>query len=135
MNKHKNQHIKTNDKIWLIPQNNKYITINNKYITPSNNTPSNINPKINRIVVRRPIDNSENNKTNDSQYINQLMGTLLNGGGNNMFTTTNIMNDMIPKKKEQEDKEIIVKKIDKKNLIYLDEKPKNLNDLLELCKI
>jgi len=134
MNKHKNQHIKTNDKIWLIPQNNKYITINNKYITPSNNTPSNINPKINRIVVRRPIDNSENNKTNDSQYINQLMGTLLNGGGNNMFTTTNIKNEKIQKKKEQEDKEIIVKKIDKKNLIYLDEKPKNLNDLLELCK-
>lgn len=133
MNKHNNQKIKPNEKIWLIPQNNKYITINNKYITSldKTNIPSNTNQKINRIVVRRPIDNSDT-KISDNQFINQLMGTLMNGG-NNLLPTNNINNGIYPKKEETE-KEIIVKKIDRENLIYLDEKPKNLNDLLELCK-
>jgi stage V sporulation protein K len=131
MNKNNNQQIKSNDKIWLIPQNNKYITINNKYITPTNQTNiPNTPQKINRIVVRRPVDNGENNKTTDDQFINQLMGTLLNGG-NNLFTN-NI--GLVTKKKEEVNTEIIVKKIDRENLIYLDEKPKNLIDLLELCK-
>ena len=130
MNKHNNQKIKPNEKIWLIPQNNKYITINNKYITPldKSSIPSNTNQKINRIIVRRPIDNSDT-KISDTQFINQLMGPLMNG-----------CNYLLPKnsglnpKKEQTEQEIIVKKIDRENLIYLDEKPKNLNDLLELCK-
>jgi hypothetical protein len=133
MNKHKNQQIKTNEKIWLIPQNNKYITINNKYITSVDKTtiPSNSNQKINRIIVRRPIDNTDN-KTTDNQFINQLMGTLMNGGSN-LSGITNI-DTIVNPKKEGNTEEIIVKKIDRVNLIYLDEKPKNLNDLLELCK-
>jgi len=137
-NKNKYTEINSHDKFLLIPQNNKYINIyHNHPIGQSLDTNKDLTKT--RIVVRKPMNMKENdvNKSGqtEDQFINQLFGSIFSGiGGNNnvdILKTNDIVNQNVKKINE----EIVVTNIDREKLLFIEEKPESLDDLLELCKI
>jgi len=105
-------------------------------------------PKITRIVVKRPnygdMDSNDVNN-NDDNIINNLISNILSGNSsipienNYNFKSTVLNNTKISKPNENINKpieEVIIPEIDYANMLFLDEKPKNIDDLLAIiCKI
>ena len=101
----------------------------------------NIVPKITRIVVKRPnnlendIDNSANN---DDDIINSIISNILSGNSSIPFDEklnlnfNNLLNKNT-KNNENSNKqtdEVVIPNIDYENMLFIDEKPKNIEDLL-----
>ena len=135
-NKNKFTEINNDDKFMLIPQNNKYINIYHNHPL-SSTLDKNKELSKTRIIVRKPPTNPKEGVTNDDEFIGQLFGSLFNGigpAGNN----TDILKSADSLKnasKKKEEEEIVVPIIDREKLLFIDEKPQTLDDLLELSKI
>jgi stage V sporulation protein K len=146
----------------LVPQYNKYISIYNtnnenknnllnndikepdifnKGISKKTTTVPSMTPKITRIVVKRPnnlendIENSEysNLLNNDDNIISSILQSILSG--NSSFPVENKLNFNLKKNTDQISKpidEIVIPLIDYDNMIFIKEKPKNIDDLLSI---
>ena len=136
-NGNKYTEINSSDKFVLIPQNNKYINIYHNHPTPSL-IDKNKELSKTRIVVKKPINmkDSDINKSgqNDDDFINQLFGSIFSGIGTNNYYEVLKSKDNLnqPIKPKQEE---VVSIIDREKLLFIDEKPESLDDLIELCKI
>jgi SpoVK/Ycf46/Vps4 family AAA+-type ATPase len=138
--------------IVLVPQYNKYISIfnnntpkagllaNNQRELQPNPTMTSI-PKITKIVVKRPnnADNDNIESINDDNIISNLISNILSGNSslpiehNYNFKSSILNKSQILNPNQNTNKtieEIIIPKIDYDNMIFLDEKPKNIDDLL-----
>ena len=135
-NRNKYHELNNGEKFMLIPQNNKYINIYHNH--PISQTPEkNKELSKTRIIVRKPGSQKESNKetNNEDEFIGQLFGSLFSGIGsssNGLDILKSLDTQKNSKKKEEE--EIVVPIIDREKLKFIDEKPKTLEDLLELSK-
>jgi SpoVK/Ycf46/Vps4 family AAA+-type ATPase len=134
--------LNSNEKFILVPQQNKYITIYHNHLQPNppiiNNDKNNDKNKDitkTRIIVRKPKENDgiKEGGGNEDEFLSQLFGSLFNGvtpGVNNLDPLKSSDNLKNQKKIQQE--EIVVPIIDRDKLKFIEEKPKTLDDLLEL---
>jgi len=137
--------------IVLVPQYNKYISIFNNNTPKSDLLTSNQKellsnqkiptiPKITKIVVKRPnhSDNDNIDCNNDDNIISNLISNILSGNSieNSYNCKSSILNKTAISKPNQNTnksiEEIIIPKIDYDNMLFLDEKPKNIDDLLNV---
>jgi len=103
-----------------------------------------VGPKITKIVVKRPTNSQEdpfqsgysNLVNNDNNIINSIISNILSGNPSipvenkfnlNLNNTKNLkLNENVIKNID----EVIIPNIDYENMLFLDEKPKNIDDLL-----
>lgn len=135
-NRNKYPELNSGEKFMLIPQNNKYINIYHNH--PIIQTPEkNKELSKTRIIVRKPPIQKESTKetNNEDEFIGQLFGSLFNniGIGNNGLDILKSM-DTQKNSKKKEEEEIVVPIIDRDKLKFIEEKPKTLDELLELSK-
>jgi SpoVK/Ycf46/Vps4 family AAA+-type ATPase len=134
-NRNKFTEINNDDKFMLIPQNNKYINIYHNHPLPST-LDKNKDLSKTRIIVRKPPNPKEGGTTED-EFIGKLFGSLFNGIGPavnsaDIFKSADTLKNASKKKEEEE---VVVSNIDREKLLFIDEKPQTLDDLLELSKI
>jgi hypothetical protein len=113
----------------------------NKCISKKTAPISSLTPKITRIVVKRPnnsekdIDNNDYNNllNSDDNIISNILSNILSGSSSfpieNKFNlnSCNIKNNETMNKKADD---VIIPNIDYDNMIFIQEKPKNIEDLL-----
>jgi hypothetical protein len=137
--------IKADDKIMLIPQYNKYVNIYNQPLgtnfqpAPVSNQPLQPNrdsgAKVSRIVIKRPVNKQSDQENMEDTMLNSIMASLLSGsGGSNMFSLDRMINNSEKKPKIEDNKstEPVIPLIDYENMMYIDECPRNLDDLLDI---
>jgi len=131
--------INSSDKFLLIPQNNKYINIyHNHPMIPT--IDKNKEMTKTRIVVKKPIHMKDTDPgkpiNNDDEFIGQLFGSLFSGITTNNLNLPNIKpKETINSSLKTNNDEVIISVIDREKLLFIDEKPESLDDLLDLCKI
>ena len=143
----------------LVPQYNKYISIFNTNNAPKNSLLNTDNkereipkktpciPKITRIVVKRPNNlehDTANNEysnllNNDDNIISSILSNILSGNSSvpieNKFNLNSAISNNPKNLKTSESSikhidEIIIPNIDYENMLFIDEKAKNIDDLL-----
>lgn len=140
-NRHQNTTLDNKDKFILIPQNNKYINIYNTY---QQQTPAQTDrngpqvKKVHRLIVRKPTsDHQQQNQDNSDELLNNIFGSIFAGLSSDQNNSLNMFGGQksIEKNTAGLDKtspEIIIPKIDRDRLKFLDEKPKTLEELIFL---
>ena len=136
----RNTILEPKDRFILIPQNNKYINIYNTYSqSQQNNSQTEKNQptkKVHRFIVRKPIQEQQNNDETD-EIINNLFGSIFSGLGGGPGNGLEIMGKSTKENDTKSnntktDNIVVVPKIDRDRLKFVEEIPKTLNDLIQL---
>lgn len=145
--KPKYQELNSNDKYVLIPQNNKYINIyhNHHISTPPPHKsdidknkepapPPHSTHKTRIILRKQPLSKQDGKQNNEDEFIGNLFNSIFSGiSGNSSTGGLDIFAK--PTKKEPNESEIIIPSIDFKNMKFIDEKPKTLDDIIDLIQL
>jgi len=160
--KQKYHELNSNDKYVLIPQNNKYINIYHNHPilttppllppqldlfgkttkdTPPAPAPAHVNKT--RIILRKqPLSSAKadgvgGKQNNEDEFIGNLFNSLFSGISGNSTAGLDIFKsfDTKPAKKEPNESEIVIPSIDFEKMKFIDEKPKTLDDLIELIPL
>lgn len=114
---------------------------NNEVLKKNQSIPT-LGPKITRIVVKRPNNSQEdplqseynNLINNDNNIINSILSNILSGNQSipveNNLNLNNTKNLKLSENGIKNIDEVIIPNIDYENMLFIDEKPKNIDDLL-----